>query len=145
MEALLAKAGFRIAVFILAVAGAVLIPISIAQHVEIHGWPFVGGGLRDQVASLESSINDPETGHVVEKDRLKQSVKYCEASLARQNQGVKDWKAAADTNAALAEKALADAKAQAGKYRQLAADILASKTVGDACKAAFTRNRENAR
>lgn len=145
MEALLAKVGFRIAIGILALAGVVLIPVAAAQHIQIHGWPFVGGGLAEQVDGLQEAINDPNGGYVVELERARQGGKVCEAALARQSQAVTSWKAAADRNAALAAAALAGAKSQGAKLRELAAAILASPTTGDACKSAFNRNRENAR
>lgn len=135
----------------LVIAALVAVPTAIIQTIRIDGVhvPFVGWtlakGLNDQVADLTFQIQDPKTGLIAQLALSGVNLASCKTEVGKQNQSIKDWKAEAAKWQLQADQLLAVAKGQGGKLREHAQQILASPTIGDACIAAFNRNRDNAK
>jgi hypothetical protein len=135
----------------IAIAALVAVPTAIIQTIRIDGVhiPLIGvtlaKGLNDQVADLTFQIQDPKTGYIAQLALGAVNLGTCKDQVGKQNQAVKDWKAEADKWQLQADQLLRDARTRSGALRSHADQILASPTIGDACIAAFNRNRDNAK
>ena len=124
-----------VVVALFALAGVILIPVTIIQTVQINGWPVFGGGLRAQVAALQNQINDPVNGWAARYAGAQKNEAALDTGLKACNASVDGFKAAADRQAKQGASAVALATQRAFTIRALSAQVAAAKAQGPACEA----------
>lgn len=146
LEAWLAGKVGKLAVYGLALAGVILIPVAAWQHVTINGWPFVGGGLRGEVAALDRGINAPVTGYVARLARAEGNSKALDGALGLCSASVErlglEGKARTDEAQARLDRERARGEALS---RRVGALLAAQPTTDDLCASAEAFIRENVR
>lgn len=116
------------------ILGALLLVVgtfAIAQTLRIDGYPFVGGGLEDELQAAAAARQAADANANAYQDASDR----CNASVSALGAVAAKW----------TEKAQADVDTAQGKARQaadLAAKILAMKTQGNECAAALALVRE---
>lgn len=110
-------------------AGAAILFGGIAawEAVQIHGLPLFGGGLKAEVASLRSEIDDPNTGYKIRLHDAERNVLDLRASLDEQSAAVRALGEAGAKAAADAAKAVGDARALGAAANRTVAAIMAAR------------------